>query len=75
MQKNNMVVFVLIHFICFEMHMERLDKSLKNLNYINFDYQSLLLIYVMADFPLGISKLRFGTQPSKRQASNEFLEA
>ena len=34
------------------MHMDRPDKSLKILNYVNFIYQSILLLFVMADFLL-----------------------
>ena len=42
----------IIQFIHFEMYRDRPDKPKKNLNYINFNYQSHLLLYIMADFPL-----------------------
>ena len=42
----------IIQFISFEMCMDRPDKCNLFLNCINFNYQTLLLLYGIADFPL-----------------------
>jgi hypothetical protein len=49
--KFNGQIRKIIQFICFEMHMDRSDIYIF-FNYINFNYQSVLLSYVMADFQL-----------------------